>query len=315
MKLIVAIPAYNEERTLRSVLQSIPSRIDGIDELEIVVVDDGSSDKTAKIAHEAGAEVISHAENLGLGKTFVTGVKIALAKKADVMAVIDGDGQFNGEDIPQLILPVVKGEADFVSGSRFIKEFPQSNIPLIRVAGNKALAYFLSMAAGRKLSDVSCGFRAYSRETLFHLNLFGKFTYTQESILNIAYKGLVMREIPIHVTYFPDRKSHITGSLGKYIFRSLNIILRTVLDYQPLAVFGGVGLVLFLAGLALDVFMLYVYVQTGQFSPYKSFGVLGLTLNFSGLLLLIVGLVADMLNRIRHNQERILYYQKKNLYD
>ena len=314
MKLVIIIPAYNEEGAIRSVLKSIPKEIAGIDKQEVLVIDDGSTDATARVSRESGVEVISHLENMGLGQAFATGVKNALIRKADIMVVIDGDGQFHADDIPRLIQPIVEKKADFVSGSRFAKDSPQSNIPRIRLVGNRVMANFLSLMSGRKFSDVSCGFRAYSRETLLHLNLFGKFTYTQETILNIAYKGLVMTEVPVHVTYFKNRKSQLTGSLKTYVLRSSNIVFRTVLDYRPLAVFGGTGIVVFGLGVILDVVMVGIFLETGRFTPNASIGIAGLVLNFFGLLLFIIGLIGDMLNRIRRNQERILYYEKRKLY-
>jgi len=314
MKLIIIIPAKNEEKTIKDVIKGIPQEIFGITEKEIIVIDDGSTDKTAQVAQETGAQVISHVENKGVGIAFTTGVKEALSRRADLVLTIDADGQFDSAEIPKLIQPVLENKADFVTGSRFIKGESISQIPGIKIFGNKLMARFISQIISRPLSDVSCGFRVYSKEALLYLNLFGRFTYTQETILNLCFKDLRIIEVPVKVKYFPGRKSYITDNLINYIFQAMKIILRTIIDYRPMKFFGGLGIFLFSIGLILDIIMLYIFLQTGQFSPNISVGALGLIFNIFGLALFIIGLVADMLNRIRQNQERMLYYQKKKLY-
>jgi len=314
MKLIVIIPAYNEVKTIGSVLANIPLDVSGISEQEVVVIDDGSHDGTKEVAQQGGATVVSHAENRGLGKAFESGVKEALVRQGDVMVVLDADNQFDANDIPRLIRPIIEGVADFVSATRFTKESSVVNIPRYRVIGNKFMVIFLNFVSGRRFSDVSCGFRAYSREALLSLNLFGTFTYTQEVLLNLHFKGLRLKEVPVKVVYFSGRKSHISGSIKRYVLQTFKIIFRTVLDYRPLSIFGGMGVLLFGAGTIFDIVMMLIYFQTGQFSPYISVGATGIVLNMFGLFLLVIGLIADMLNRIRHNQERILYLAKKQMY-
>jgi len=314
MKLIIIIPAYNEEKTVGSVISEIPKGILRISEKEIIVIDDGSTDNTAKVAKEAGAEVISHPENRGVGAAFSTGVKEVLLRKADIMVSIDADNQFDPRDIPKLVQPILDNKADFVIGSRFKKELLAPQMSKIKLFGNRLMAKFISWVCGQKFSDVSCGFRAYSKEALLNLNLFGRFTYTQEAILNLSFKDLKMLEVPVRVKYFPDRISFISGNLRKYVFNAMKIIFRTILDYKPLKIFGGIGIFIFLVGFIFDIWMLSIFFKTGQFTPYKYVGILGLTLNIFGMSLLVVGLIADMLNRIRLTQERALYYQKKKIY-
>src|SRR3989344_7787053 len=247
MKLIFIIPAYNEEKTVAQVIRGIPSVVPGIAKKEIVVVNDGSFDGTAKVAKEAGAEVVSHIKNLGLGVVFSTGIKEALLRGGDLMLTIDADGQFNPKDISKLIQPIVNSEADLVLGSRFMGKSPRLTLTGIKLIGNKLMSKFISMVCGQKFFDVSCGLRAYSREALLNLNIFGKFTYTQEVILNLSFKNLTIKEVPISAEYFPERVSYITGNLNKYIFNSLKIIFRTILDYLPIRFFGGLGAIFFLA--------------------------------------------------------------------
>jgi len=315
MKLAIIIPAKNEERTIAAVIKGVPGEILGITEKEIIVVDDGSYDKTMQIAKEAGAQVVSHLENKGVGAAFSTGIKEALSRKADLVLTIDADGQFDPAEIPKLIQPILEDKADFVTGSRFIKGYQAPRMSKMKLFGNKLMAKFISLVSSKCFNDVSCGFRAYSKEALLHLNLFGKFTYTQETILNLCFKDLRIIEVPVTVKYFPGRKSDITGNLVNYVFQAMKIIFRTIIDYKPLKFFGGVGVFLFSIGVILDAIMIYIVATTGSFSPYIIVGVLGLTFNFFGSILFIIGLVANLLNRVRQNQERMLYYHKKKLYD
>ncbi|MDP3990935.1 MAG: glycosyltransferase family 2 protein [Candidatus Nealsonbacteria bacterium] len=312
MKLIIIIPAKNEEATISAVIKGLPAEISGVDEKEVLVIDDGSTDSTAQVARETGALVISHLENKGVGAAFSTGIKEALSRRADLVLTIDADGQFDPAEIPSLILPVLEKRADFVLGSRFAKGSPK--MPKIKLWGNKVMAKFISYVASKKISDASCGFRAYSKKALLHLNLFGSFTYTQETILNLSFKGLWIMEVPVTVKYFPGRVSDISGSLINYVFQTMKIILRTIIDYKPLKFFGGLGVLLFSIGAILDIIMFLFFLGTGSFSPHIIVGVSGLIFNFFGLTLFIIGLVADMLNRVRQNQERMLYYQKKKIY-
>jgi len=314
MKLVIVIPAKNEEKTIGDVIKGIPREIFGITEKEVIVVDDGSVDKTVPVAKEVGARVVSHLENRGVGAAFATGIKEALARGADLVLTIDADGQLNPAEIPKLIKPLLENKTDVILGSRFMRGLPSPKMSWVKFLGNKLMAQFVSYIAAKKLTDASCGFRAYSKEALLHLNLFGKFTYTQETILNLSFKDLRIMEVPVTVKYFAGRTSDVTGNLVSYVFRSMKIIFRTIIDYKPLKFFGGLGVLLFSVGIILDITMLYIVMKTGSFSPYIIVGVSGLTFNFFGLTFFIIGLVANLLNRVRQNQERMLYYQKKKIY-
>ena len=316
MKLIIIIPAYNEEDSIKSVIKGIPQNINGITEKEVIVIDDGSADNTRLAAEEAGVFVISHKENQGVGAVFQTGIREALKRGADIVVNIDGDGQFDSADIFKLIEPILKNEADLVTGSRFVsKEFIPKDMPKIKIWGNKMLSMVISWLINKRFYDVTCGFRAYSKEAALNLNLFGKFTYTQETFLELSFKGLRVMEVPLKVQYFPKRKSRMTQNLLSYIWQIFKIILRTFRDYKPLKFFGTIGFLIFLAGLCLDIFILMYYLETGSFTPYKSVAFMGGFLNAMGMGIFILGLVADMLLRIRMNQEKMLYFQKKKLYD
>lgn len=184
-------------------------------------------------------------------------------------------------------------------------------MPRIKYWGNKQVSRLVRIVSGHKFQDVSCGFRAYSSEALQHLNLFGTFSYTHEAILDLVYKGLTVIELPISVKYYPDRKSRIGSSIPRYAINTLKIIFRTMLDYKPLRFFGNLGAINLIVGFGFVGFMLGHYLLTGAFTPYKSFGFIGLGFSVFGLIIIFIGLVADMLNRIRINQERIMYEMRK----
>jgi len=313
MKLIIYIPALNEEEGIGDVIEHLPKYIEGVDNIEILVVDDGSTDNTSKIAREHGAKVVSHNINKGVGQAFQSAVQHALENEADILVSIDADRQFNSKQIPDMIQPILKNKADMVTGNRFKEGVPE-NMPGTKYWGNKQMSGLISLISGQKFRDVSCGFRAYGREALMRLNLFGAFTYTQETILDMVYKGLRVVEFPVDVTYFKARKSRVAGSILNYTFRTLKIILRTLRDYKPMLFFGGMGGVSIFIGLVFEIFMFAYYFVARVFTPYKAFGFIGLGFLVFGLMLVIVGLLADMFNRVRMNQERILYEMKRERY-
>ncbi len=167
---------------------------------------------------------------------------------------------------------------------------------------------------GRKFHDVSCGFRAYNHEALLHLNLFSNFTYTHESILSLVYQGLRVAERSIHVKYDPERKSRVAKSILNYAVQTSKTVLKMVLDYRPMRVFGTIGAIFIIIGMGFELFLMGFYVFIGSFSPYKSFGFIGLGLILFGMLILILALIANMMNRIRMNQDIVLYEIKKLRY-
>jgi len=316
MKLIIYMPALNEEKRIGTTLQSLPKKLKGIDEIQYLVVNDGSSDNTKKIAEKNGAVVFSHPTNRGVGAAFHSGVEQSLKMGADIMLSIDADGQFSVEDIPAILEPVISGEADFTTGNRFHTEGdrPEFMSP-VKYWGNKKIANLVSRVTGKKIRDVACGFRAYSRETLLNLNLIGKFTYTQETILDLTYKEFRLVDVPISVKYFEDRTSRVASSITKYAINTFLIIFRSYRDYQPLRFFGITGIFIFLLGLGFDGFVIWHWSQAGTFSPYKALGFLGGLLNLIGVLTIIMAILADMFDRQRITQERILYFLKKSGYE
>jgi len=312
-KLIIYIPALNEEADIQRVIAGLPDSMDGVGVIQILVVDDGSSDRTAELACASGAQVVSHGRNRGVGAAFHTAVHFALENKADILVGIDADGQFDALEIPALIQPILENHADMVIGNRFTSGIP-IDMSRVKYWGNQKVAQIISTITGQTFQDVSCGFRAYNRESLLRLNIFGEFTYTHETILSVTYQGLRVVEHPIKVKYYPERKSRVAGSILRYTVQTSKIILRVLLDYRPMRVFGSFGSFCMLIGIGFELFLMSHYALTGSFTPYKSTGFIGLGFIIFGLLILIIALIADMLNRLRINQDKLLYELKRIRY-
>ena len=312
MKLVVLIPALDEEATIAEVIAAIPQRIDGVAEREVLVIDDGSRDRTAELAREAGASVVSHGANLGVGAAFHTGLDEALRRGADVLVTLDADGQFDPRHIPALIAPILERRAGMVTASRFADRSLVPRMPASKRWGNRGMAWLVSFLVGRRFHDVSCGYRAYSREAALQLNLFGHFTYTQETFLDLTAKRIPIAEVPLAIR--GERavgESRVASNLTRYALMTTRIIGRFILDFRPLQVIGAIAAVFLLPGLTMLAGLVAHYVRTGTFTPYKAVGFAGGLLVSLGVVVLVSALVADMLLRIRLNQERILLLLKR----
>ena len=314
MKLLIYMPALNEENNIKQVISNLPRNLEKIDAIQYLVIDDGSTDNTATIALLSGAQVISHGRNRGVGAAFHSAVQFALENYADILVGIDADGQFNPADIPAMIEPIIANKADMLVGNRFASGMPE-HMPRTKYWGNKKVAQLIQYVSGQKFQDVSCGFRAYSREALFRLNIFAEFTYTHETILSLVFQGLRVMEYPIWIKYFPERKSRVAASISHYAVQTSRIILRVLLDYRPLRVFGTIGGICLAIGSGFILFLLGYFALTDSFSPYKNTGFIGLGFIVFGMLVLLIALIADMLNRVRLNQDKLLYEFKKTRYE
>lgn len=302
----LVIPAFNEAENIQDVLSRIPDYID-----EFVVVNDGSVDSTAEIAKKNGATVINHKKNRGVGATFNTGVKYMLTAGIDIMVNMDADGQFNPEDISKLLDPIVESKTDFVTASRFKNKEMVPVMSPVKLWGNRQMARFVGWLTGEKFHDVSCGFRAYSTETLNRMNLFGTFTYTQETFIDLVFKDMTILEVPVKVLGKRSKgKSRVASNLFKYAYQTLKIILRTFRDYKPFKLFGFVSLLFAVAGFIFLSVLFYFKFTTGSFTPYKWSGLAAGVLFLSSLLFLLLGFILDMFARMRHNQEEILFQLK-----
>lgn len=315
MKLVVIIPALNEEKTVAQVIQKIPHSIPGITEREIIVVNDGSTDSTAALAEQAGAKVITHALPQGVGAAFQDGLQSALAAGADVIVNMDADGQFNPADIPALIAPILSGRADFVTATRFAKPELMPDMPAIKLWGNHQMVRLINTITGKRFTDVSCGFRAYSRETALRLTLFGRFTYTQETFIDLAYKNIAMTEVPLKIRGEREfGQSRVASNLWKYGTKAASIIFRAARDYKPFYFFGIPGIAIFILGVASGFFLLLHYINTGHTAPFRSLVFVSGTLLIIGFLMLVLSMLADMLHRNRILIEQQLYLTRKQAY-
>jgi len=314
-KLIVIIPAYNEENTIAEVITRMPDLRKLKIELFPVVIDDGSSDQTAEIARKYGATVISHGTNQGVGKSFHDGLEYALDQNADILVNIDADLQYAPEDISLLIKPILENRADFVTADRFThtngKTLRPADMPRLKFWGNQQMTALVNWLAGTNLGDVSSGFRAINRETILNLNLSGKYTYTHETIIDLGFKQLRLVSIPIMVKYYPERKSRVAGNLIQYTNRALRIIFKAFRDYRPFYFFGLLAALPLIIGTCSLIFMIIFFFKTGDFYPYKFIGFAGIYLFSLGLILIIIGFLADILVGIRLTGEKQLYLLKK----
>lgn len=310
-RLLVAVPCLNEEAMIAQVIKEVPRSMPGVGCVDILVVDDGSSDNTYFEAQSAGAEVLRHPANRGVGSAFQSAVNYAIEHNYDLMVNIDGDRQFNPQDIPKIVAPVVSGVADMVTASRFIDSNFTPDMPKIKLIGNRMMSCLVSHLIRRKFWDVSCGFRCYSRESLLILNLQGVFTYTQETFLDFAAKRMEIKEVPIKVVYFAERKSRVAVSIFKYTINTTKIILRAYRDYFPLRFFWGFAVMFIIPAILLALVFFIHFLLTNTFSGYLFAGFGSAFMFLMSTVFFVLGIVTDMLDRIRMNQERILYLLKK----
>lgn len=313
IKAVVMIPAYNEEETIYQVIRSIPK--DFAKEVKVLVVNDGSKDRTVESAIKAGADqTYSHKSNQGLGVTFKHGLNEALKMGADIIVNIDADGQFNPSDIPKLIQPILDNKADMVTCSRFKDPKLTPKMPKIKIFGNKFFAKIINRFLGKKFYDTQCGFRAYSREAALSLTLFSKYTYTQEVFIDLVKKGFRIMEIPCKVRGERSGRSRVVKSVFSYGFKVLLIILRSSRDYEPLTFFGLPGVLMLGAGLLSSIILFLRWLIISRIDPYLIVIYANIFLIIIGILLIILGLIADMLDRNRKLQEEVIYMIKKKDY-
>ncbi len=280
MKLVVVIPAYNEEENIQEAVKSIPRKIMGVKEVVVMVVDDGSTDKTSEFAMNAGADkIVSHHDNMGVGAAFMTGIRNAISQNADVLVTIDADSQFDPKQISELIVPILNQQLDVVIGSRFLGHTPK-NIPKIKLLGNKIFTKIMSRILGQKFTDTQSGFRAYSKEAIMNIVIVNEFTYTQEVIIDLKFKNMRIGEIPVSVTYNEKRKSRVVKNVFHYTIRSLSIIVKSLVFHKPITSFGLLGTLLCAAGLIAKII---TYVFGGVVSAGLSTG------------LILLGIVSFML--------------------
>ncbi len=258
MKLIIQIPCYNEEASLPITLNALPKQISGIDEIEILVIDDGSTDKTVEVAKANGVQhIVSMPHNCGLAKAFVAGINGALAQGADIIVNTDADNQYCADDIEKLVRPILNKEADIVIGTRPVSNI--SHFSLLKKNLQKLGSWVMRRISSTQVEDAPSGFRAFSRASALQINIFDNYTYTLETIIQARAKGLQLVCVPINVN--PDlRKSKLVRNMFDYIRRSVFTMLRMFIIYRPFRFFSILASLFFISGSLIGLRFLYYYV-------------------------------------------------------
>ncbi|MCZ6603119.1 MAG: glycosyltransferase family 2 protein [Planctomycetota bacterium] len=300
MKLVIQIPCLNEERTLPAVLAHLPGALPGVDAIQVLVIDDGSADQTARKAIEGGADkVIRHTRNRGLARTFRTGIDAALKMGADVIVNIDGDGQYSGSDIHELIRPILERRADIVIGSRDMRHFSRTKRFLQSLG-----SFVVRRVSGTSVGDAASGFRAFSKEAALRLNIFSEFTYTLESIIQAGRMGMAIEQVPV-TTNPPTRSSRLSSGNFSYIIKSLGTIIRLFVTYQPLKAFAVGGVVSLVTGTLIGLRFLYLLFTVSGEGHVQSL-ILAAILIILGFQLIVVSLLADLISANRKISEAAL---------
>jgi len=294
MKLIVQIPCLNEEHTLPATVRDIPRAIEGVDEVEILIVDDGSTDRTTEVAREIGVDhIIVNKCNLGLARAFRVGLDECLKRGADIIVNTDGDNQYAGWDIPKLIRPIIEGRADLVVGNRQtgrVKHFSGFKKLLQRIG-----SHVVRGLAGVDVPDAVSGFRAISREAALKINIVSPFSYTTEMLIQAGKKRMAVVAVPVE-TNPKTRQSRLFKSIPQFIERQVTTIVRMYAMYQPLRVFFSIGGVFIVVGaLPIGRFLYFFLFGEGGAGHIQSL-VLGGVFLMMGFIALLIGLIADLIN-------------------
>ena len=311
--LAVYLPAFNEADTIGAVLDAIPATIHGITSLRKIVVDDGSTDGTAEIARAHGAQVVRHERNRGTGRAFMSGVQASLDGGADIIVSMDADGQFAPADIAKLVAPIVNEEADVALCTRFGPGSQMvGRMPMVKRAGNWILCRIISVTAGQRFTDVSCGFRAFTRDAALRVDIHSEFEYIHESLLTWRRHGQRVVEVALPVR--AERafgESRVVSNVAHYTLRAAPVLIGALRDYSPLKFFGSVSLLAFVTSMALGGAVFVHWLRTGQTVPYTSL----ITVSVGGTLLSVVlgavALLADLIARLKFQVEELLYTSRR----
>lgn len=312
MKLVIQIPAWNEEEHLPHALDSLPREVEGFDRVELQVIDDGSTDRTAEVARQFGARVIRLPVHRGLAVAFAAGLGAALDHGADVIVNTDADSQYDARDIPRLVAPILSGEAQMVIGDRQVHTLKHFS------ATKKVLQKVGSWVVGRlsktHVADATSGFRAVSRQAALKLHVFTRFTYTLETILQAGEAGLKVASVPIRVNPGVRRPSRLFSSNAGYVLRSLESMARVVVLYNPLRIFLRLGAVPVAVGLGLLLRFLWYYVTDHSPAGHVQSLILAVILIFLGVQTWVVGIVADLIAVNRQLLEKAVELQRSRTF-
>jgi glycosyltransferase involved in cell wall biosynthesis len=314
MKLIVQIPCHNEAEALAATLAAIPRRIEGIDEIEVVVVDDGSTDETVAVARREGVRyIVRFARRRGLARAFMAGLDESLRRGADIIVNTDGDNQYEGADIAKLVAPILAGDADIVVGDR--NPATLAHFSPLKKALQRLGSWTMRRLSGTDVADAPSGFRAYSREAALQLNVVTDFTYTLETLIQAGKRKMAVVDVPIRSRDTP-RTSRLARSMGHYVAQAGAAMGRAYALYEPLKIFSVAGSLMVLAGVSIGLRFLYLrYWAVGAATENLQSLILAAILSIVGFLLLAIAILADLLATNRRLLEEITYRVRKNELD
>jgi glycosyltransferase involved in cell wall biosynthesis len=305
MKLVIQIPCYNEEETLPRTLNDLPRALPGVDEIEILVIDDGCTDGTARVAEEWGVRhIVRQRRNMGLAQAFLAGLEAALRLGADIIVNTDADNQYRGEDVARLVAPILSGEADMVVGDRGVgthAHFAPSKRLLQRLG-----SWVVQQAAGTRVPDATSGFRALSREAALRTLVISEYSYTLETLIAAGARQMAVTFVPVR-TNPQTRPSRLIRTLPEYLLQSGLTILRIYGLYRPLRVFLPLGTAMIAAGLLLGLRFLCFFVTRGGAAGNTQSLILAAILSIVGFQVCLIGLVADLIRFNRKILEETLY--------
>jgi len=293
MKLIIQIPAFNEAETLEIALNDLPKQIEGLDTIEYLIIDDGSSDATVAVARAWGVQhIVRQRRNKGLAKGFMAGMDACLRLGADIIVNTDADNQYNGADIEKLVRPILDKQTDIVIGERPIME--TIHFSSLKKQLQRFGSFVVRKASKTEIKDAPSGFRAYSRYAAMRLNVTNAYTYTLETIVQAGRDKIAMIDVPIR-TNAELRPSRLFSSMGTYVKRSMGTILRAYMTYQPMKFFTYVGLIPFVAGLLIGLRYVY-YALSGTSGGHIQSLILSAILLLIGFMTIVIGFVAELIS-------------------
>ncbi len=308
MKLIIQIPCYNEAETLTIALNDLPKKIEGIDEIEYLIINDGSKDDTVKVAQEWGVHyIVNFRKNKGLAYGFKAGIDACLKNGADIIVNTDADNQYVGQDIEKLVRPILEEKTDIVIGERPVDDTEHWSI--LKKKLQRLGSYVVRKASASDIPDAPSGFRAYSRDAALRLNVINNYTYTLETIVQAGRNKIAMESVPIR-TNGELRPSRLFNSMFGYVKKSMITILRAYMMYRPLVFFGVIGTIMGVAGLGIGVRFLVLYLQGAGDGHVQSL-ILAAVLMLAGFQTFIIGLQADLIAANRKILEDIQYRVRK----
>ena len=308
MKLIIQIPCFNEEQTLGITYNDLPRYIEGIDEIEYLIINDGSRDKTVEVAKKLGFHhIVSFKQNKGLAYGFMAGIDACLHLDADIIVNTDADNQYCGEDIEKLVRPILNNEADIVIGERPIDQ--TEHFSWKKKKFQHLGSWVVRVASGTDIPDAPSGFRAYSREATLRLNVINEYTYTLETIIQAGHDKIAMTSVPIR-TNGELRPSRLFSSMWRYMKRSSTVIIRSFMMYKPLRFFMLLGGLLFLIGFLIGVRYL-VFFFAGNSSGHIQSLILAAILIIMGVQTIVAGLLSDLIAANRKLLEDVQYRVRK----